>query len=89
MINEILGPSVYLLVLELFLNSPKDQMNLREIARRTGKNPGTISRVMPRLVERGFVSRDKIGMVTHAYRLNAENRITALLLDFRSKLENI
>lgn len=89
MINELFGPSIHLRVMELFLDYPEDQMNLREIARRTEKNPGSISRVMPRLVELGILNQYKIGKVTHAFSLNTANSLALALIDIKSKLENI
>ena len=75
--------------MELFLDYPEDQMNLREIARRVNKNPGSISRVMPRLVELGILNQYKIGKVTYAFSLNAKSSLASVLLDVKLKLENI
>jgi len=54
-LNELFGPSIRLLVLDLFLENPDRLMNLREVARLLGKNPGSVSRVLPRLVEDGLL----------------------------------
>lgn len=86
MLNELFGPSIRLLVLDLFLEKPDTLMNLREIARMVNKNPGSISRVMPRLLEEGFLEQHKVGKVTYAYRLNTENEVVKLLIDFGKKL---
>jgi len=86
MLSEIFGPSIYLLVLDLFLENPEDLMNLREIARRVEKNPGSISPVMPILVERGLVKGTKVGKVMVVYQLNTESEVVNLLMDFWKKL---
>jgi len=87
MFNELFGPSIRLLVLDCFLENPEKLMNLREVARMVGKNPGSISRVMPRLLKEGFLEQHKVGKVTYAYRLNTENEVVRLLIDFRKKLQ--
>ena len=86
MFNKLFGPSIRLLVLDLFLENPESLMNLREIARRVNKNPGSVSRVMPRLIKEGFLEQHKVGKVIYAYRLNTENELVKLLIDFREKL---
>ena len=60
-LNELLGPSKYLIVLDLFLQNPEEFMNLREIARRIDKNPASIMKVLPSLVNRNYIARTKIG----------------------------
>lgn len=89
MLNELFGPSIHLLVLDLFLRNPEKLMNLREIARMVEKNPGSISRVVPRLVENGFLQQVKVGKVMYAYHLNTQNEIVKLLMDFCMKLQKI
>jgi len=89
LLNKLFGPSIFLLVLDLFLDNPRELMNLREIARRVNKNPGSISRVMPLLVERGLVEEIKIGKKVRAYRLNVENQLVQVLIEFNQKLKNI
>jgi DNA-binding transcriptional ArsR family regulator len=86
MFNELFGPSIYLLLLDLFLDDPKIMANLREVARMVDKNPGSVSRVLPRLVEKGFVEQIRVGKVMYAYRLNEEDDIVRLLLQFRRRL---
>jgi len=85
-LNELFGPSIRLLVLELFLENPDRLMNLREVARLLGKNPGSVSRVLPRLVE---VEQVKIGKNIYAYRLNLENEVVRLLQEFQSRLKQL
>ena len=87
MFNELFGPSIRLLVLDCFLENPEKLMNLREVARMVDKNPGSISRVMPRLLKEGFLEQHKVGKVTYAYCLNTENEVVKLLIDFRKKLQ--
>ena len=86
MFNELFGPSIRLLVLDLFLENPESLMNLREIARRVNKNPGSVSRVLPRLIKDGLLEQYKVGKVIYAYRLNTNNELVKLLIDFRKKL---
>jgi DNA-binding IclR family transcriptional regulator len=86
-LNELFGPSKYLIVLDLFLQNSEDFMNLREIARRIDKNPASIMKVLPTLVSRNYIARTRIGAKVVAYRLNRENRKVKLLLEFLQKLE--
>ncbi len=86
-LNELFGPSKYLIVLDLFLQNSEEFMNLREIARRIDKNPASIMKVLPTLVNRKYIARTRIGAKVVAYRLNKENRKVKLLLEFLQKLE--
>ena len=86
-LNELLGPSKYLIVLDLFLQNSEEFMNLREIARRINKNPASVMKVLPSLVNRNYISRTKIGAKVVAYRLNKDNKKVKLLLELLQKLE--
>jgi DNA-binding IclR family transcriptional regulator len=87
LINELLGPSIFLLVLDMFLEYPRQWMNLREIARRVDKNPGSISPVMPTLLEREMVTGCKVGKVSVVYRLNECNEKVQALMAMRKRLK--
>ena len=89
MLNEIFGPSIHLLVLDLFLEKSLVQMNLREIARRVDKNPGSIHRILPRLVEQGLISQEKVGKVTSVYRLNSRSNLVELIEKFVDEMKSI
>lgn len=86
-LNEVLGPSILLLLLDLFLDNPDQWMNLREIARRVNKNPGSISSAIKTLLERGFITDCKVGKVSVVYELNSENEKVQALLNLRSELK--
>ncbi len=86
-LNDILGPSKYLIVLDLFLQNPEEFMNLREVARRIDKNPASVMKVLPSLVNRDFITLTRIGAKIVAYKLNKENKKVKLLLEFLEKLE--
>jgi Mn-dependent DtxR family transcriptional regulator len=73
-LDEMLGPSKYLKTLDLFLQNPQEFMNLREIARRLDKNPGSVSQILPVLVDKNYVTHTKIGKKIIAYKLNNENK---------------
>ena len=73
-LDQLLGPSKYLKVLDLFLENPNELMNLREIARRLNKNPGSITPVLPVLVNKNYLTRTNIGTKVIAYKLNQENQ---------------
>ncbi len=86
-LNELFGPSKYLIVLDLFLQNSEEFMNLREIARRIDKNPASVMKVLPNLVNKKYISRTRIGAKVIAYRLNKDNKKVRLLLEFLQKLE--
>lgn len=86
-LNDLFGPSKYLIVLDLFLQNPEELMNLREIARRIGKNPASVMKVLPGLVNRNYITLTRIGARVVAYKLNREKMIVKLLLEFLEKLE--
>ena len=84
--NSIFGPSLFLLILDLFLENPEEYMNLREISRRINKKPGSVSRAVPRLVDRNYVTATRIGAKIVAYKLNKDEKIIKHLLEFQENL---
>ena len=86
--NELFGPSIYLLVLDVFLENPEELMNVREVARRINRNPGSVSRVLPRLLNKSYVTCTQIGAKIVAYKLNQGNTVVQLLLEFCEKIED-
>ena len=76
-----------LLVLDMLIDNPHQWMNLREIARRIDKNPGSVSPVMPELLERGLVTGCKVGKVSVVYQLNRDNSKVRALIDFKKSLD--
>lgn len=87
LLNELLGPSIHILVLDLFLEDPCQWMNLREIARRVDKSPGSVSRVMKKLHEKGLVTDCKVGKVSVVYQLNERNEKVQALMTLRNTLK--
>jgi predicted transcriptional regulator len=85
MFNEIFGPSIYLLILDLFLDKPEQLLNMREIARNIGKNPGSVSRVIPRLIEESYVDQIPVGNM-FVFRLNGNNEVVQILSEFKLRL---
>jgi predicted DNA-binding transcriptional regulator len=86
-INDLLGPSIMMLVLDMLIDNPRQWMNLREIARRIDKNPGSVSPVMPELLERGLVTGCKVGKVSVVYQLNRSNPKVKALIEFKKSLD--
>jgi DNA-binding MarR family transcriptional regulator len=86
--NTMFGPSIFLLVLDLFLQNPEEYMNLREISRRVNKKPGSVSRALPRLVNRNYLTATRIGAKIVAYKLNKDEKIIQHLLEFKEKLSS-
>ena len=89
MFNELFGPSIQLLVLDLFLENPDTLLNLREIARRIDKNPGSVTRTIPNLVSADIVTQEKVGKVTHVYSLNTDSDLVQILMEFYERLKKI
>lgn len=85
-LDELLGPSKKLQVLDLFLQNPEEFMNLREIARRLDKNPGSITPVLPVLVDRDYITHTKVGTKIIAYKLNSDNKTIQLLQQLLNKI---
>jgi len=86
-LDELLGPSKYLKTLDLFLQNPEDLMNLREIARRLNKNPGSVTQILPVLVNKNYISHTRIGTKIVAYKLNNDNKTVKLLQQLLQKIE--
>lgn len=71
----------------MFLDNPRQWMNLREVARRVNKNPGSISPVMPSLVKKELVESCKVGKVSVVYRLNNRSEKVQALMTLRNTLK--
>ena len=86
-LDELLGPSKYLKTLDLFLQNPEEFMNLREIARRLDKNPGSVTPILPVLVDKNYITHTKIGTKIVAYKLNNDNKTIKQLQKLLQNLE--
>jgi DNA-binding IclR family transcriptional regulator len=86
-LDELLGPSKYLKALDLFLQNPEELMNLREIARRLDKNPGSVTQILPVLVNKNYITHTKIGTKIVAYQLNNANKTIKQLQKLLQHLE--
>ena len=86
-LDELLGPSKYLKTLDLFLQNPEEFMNLREIARRLDKNPGSVTQILPVLVEKNYITHTKIGTKIVAYKLNGAHKTIKQLQKLLQHLE--
>jgi DNA-binding transcriptional ArsR family regulator len=73
----------------LFIENPEEYMNVREMARRINKNPGSVSRALPRLLEKGFLKQIQVGKNMYAYHLNDDEELIHLLVAFHAKLESL
>ncbi len=70
----------------MFMEHPDAYMNVREIARIVDKNPGSISRTVPQLVEQGLLAQVKVGKNIYAYHLNTGTETVGILMEFHAKL---
>ena len=86
-LDELLGPSKYLKALDLFLQNPEELMNLREIARRLDKNPGSVTQVLPVLVNKDYLTHTRIGTKIVAYKLNNQNKTIKQLQQLLQNLD--
>ena len=89
MLNKIFGPSLYLLVLDKFLEHPDSLMNLRKVAHEVGKNPGSVIRIMPLLVSKGFLKQNRVGKKMLVYQINKESELINLIQEFFLKVKNL
>jgi len=89
MFNKLFGPSINLLILDMFLENPDKYMNIREVARMVDKNPGSISRTIPQLVELELLEQINVGKNINAYHLNTGSEIVGLLMEFHSRLRGL
>ena len=89
MFNDLFGPSINLLILDMFMENPDKYMNIREIARMVDKNPGSISRAVPQLVEQDLLEQVRVGKNIYAYHLNTDSELVELLKNFHLKLREL
>lgn len=87
--STLLGGSIYLRILGLFLENPDEMLTLSEISRRVMKNPGSIFPIIPRLVENGLLLQRKVGKVSSLYYLNKENEVVLLLIQLVEDVRNV
>ncbi len=85
-VNSVFGPSIFLLILDMFLDYPNDLVNIREVSRRINKNPGSVSPVIPRLLDRKLIKGIKIGKKITAFQLNKENETVKHLIELHNKM---
>lgn len=88
MFNEVFGPSIYLMILDVFLDNPDQLMNLREIARNIDKNPGSVSRVVPRLVDENYIEQISVGNM-YVYRLSENSKVVKIFQEFKVRLSEV
>ena len=89
MFNALLGPSLSLLILDMFMENADAYMNIREIARMVNKNPGSVSRTVPQLVELGLLEQIRVGKNIFAYHLNLGNEKVKVLVEFHERLRSL
>ncbi len=75
-------------VLGLLLLHPQERYHLREIARRTGTLPGTLTRELSQLTEAGVLLREPIGN-QHLYSANLQCPIYSELAGILRKISGI
>ena len=85
-VNSVLGPSIFLQILDMFLDHPNDLVNIRETSRRINKNPGSVSPVIPKLVKRQLITVIKIGAKITAFQLNKENETVKHLIELHNRM---
>lgn len=89
MFNKLFGPSINLLILDMFMQNPDKYMNVREIARMVDKNPGSISRTVPQLVELGLLEQIRVGKNISAFHLNTGSETVRTLMEFHERLRGL
>jgi len=85
-LDALLGPSVFLKILDLFLEHPDEHMNMRAISRRIKKNPGSVHPILPKLVEKQILNAIQVSAVSYVYSLNKESDYVQILLEFFARL---
>ena len=86
-LDTLLGPSVFLKILDLFIKYPDEYMNMRAISSRINKNPGSVHHILPKLIERKILLSTKVSSVSHVYTLNRESQYVKILMELYSQLE--
>ena len=89
MFNALLGPSLSLLILDMFMENADAYMNIREIARMVNKNPGSVSRTVPQLVELRLLEQIRVGKNIFAYHLNLGSEKVKVLVEFHERLRSL
>ncbi|RLE66056.1 MAG: hypothetical protein DRJ38_02585 [Thermoprotei archaeon] len=81
-LDRVFVKTLYMEVLETFLENPSTVMSISEISRKLNKNVGSIFRIIPELKKRNIVEELQVSPKRYAYRLNLDDPMVVRLYEF-------
>ncbi|GAH51876.1 unnamed protein product [marine sediment metagenome] len=88
-LEEVLGRSARITILETLLKNRGKITYLSGLAVETGLSHSSVSRVIEDLVRIGIVEEEPLGKQTKIFRLNEGNKLTQLMIRFYQDLEDL
>lgn len=88
-LEELLGRSARITVLETFLRGRDKITYLSGLAEETGLSHSSVSRVIQDLVKIGIVEEEPLGKQTKIFRLSQSNKLSQLMIRFYDDLEDL
>ena len=88
-LEEVLGRSARITVLETLLRGRDKITYLSGLAEETGLSHSSVSRVIEGLVRIGIVEEEPLGKQTKIFRLSQSNELSQLMIRFYDDLEDL
>ncbi len=85
-LEKIFGRTAQSMVLESLLKKPGETTYLSGIAAETGLSHSSVARVIEPLLEQGIVTETRLGKQIRTFKLNQQNEITRLVMQFYTEL---
>jgi DNA-binding IclR family transcriptional regulator len=85
-LERIFGKTAQMTVLKNLIAHRDESTYLSGIAEETGLSHSSVARVISPLVESGIVLEKPLGKQIRTFRLNRENELTVLILDFYDRI---
>ena len=87
-LEKIFGRTAQMTVLENLIEHQNESTYLSGIAEETGLSHSSVGRVIDPLLKVDVVIEKRLGKQIRTFRLNMDNKITKLILDFYTKLNS-
>jgi len=85
-LEKVFGRTAQMTVLENLIEHLNESTYLSGIAEETGLSHSSVARVIYPLLDADIVIEKRLGKQIRTFRLNMDNKITKLILDFHTRL---
>lgn len=88
-LETIFGRTAQMTVLENLIEHQNESTYLSGIAEETGLSHSSVARVIEPLLKADIVIEKRLGKQIRTFRLNKDNKITKLILEFHAKINEL